>query len=74
MATIQEKTERLTVAREKVEAFIAAGGDIKSPEAAPLGMELVVAANEVGKELGYNILQPVRRPADFIRPDPASQG
>lgn len=73
MATIDEKTERLRVAREKVEAFIAAGGDIKSPEAAPLGMELVLAANEVGIELGYSILKPVKKPVDFIRPDPASQ-
>jgi hypothetical protein len=73
MATLEEKTERLRVAQEKVEAFIAAGGDIKSPEAAPLGMELVLAANEVGTELGYNILKPVKKPVDFIRPDPASQ-
>ena len=73
MAAINEKTERLRVAREKVEAFIAAGGDLKSPEAVPLGMELVLAANEVGIELGYNILKPVKKPVDFIRPDPASQ-
>jgi hypothetical protein len=73
MATLQEKTERLRVAREKAEAFIAAGGDIKSSEAVPLGMELVLAANEVGIELGYNILKPVKKPVEFIRPDPASQ-
>jgi hypothetical protein len=73
LAAINEKTERLRVAREKVEAFIAAGGDLKSPEAVPLGMELVLAANEVGIELGYNILKPVKKPVDFIRPDPASQ-
>lgn len=73
MATLEEKTERLRVAREKVEEFVAAGGDIKSPEAVPLGMELVLAANEVGIELGYNILKPVKKPIDFIRPDPASQ-
>ncbi len=73
MATLKEKTERLRVAREKVEAFVAAGGDIKSPEAVPLGMELVLAANEVGIELGYNILKPVKKPVDFIRPDPISQ-
>jgi hypothetical protein len=73
MGTLEEKIERLRVAREKVEAFIAAGGDIKSPQAAPLGMELVLAANEVGIELGYNILKPVKKPVDFIRPDPATQ-
>jgi hypothetical protein len=72
MATLQEKTERLRLARERVEAFIAAGGDIKSKEAVPLGMELVLAANEVGRDLGYNILT-TNRAADFIRPDPASR-
>ncbi len=60
MATLKEKTERLRLAKEKVEAFIAAGGNIKSPEAVPLGMELVLAADEVGKELGYNILKPIK--------------
>jgi hypothetical protein len=73
MPTIQEKTARLQAAREKVESFIAAGGDLKSAAAVPLGMELVLAANEVGIELGYNILQPVKKPVDFIRPDPATQ-
>jgi hypothetical protein len=73
MATLEEKIERLRVAREKVEAFIAGGGDIKSRESVPLGMELVLAANEVGIELGYNLLKPVKKPVDFIRPDPASQ-
>jgi len=71
MATLKDKTERPRIAREKVEAFVAAGGNIKSKEAAPLGMELVLAANDVGEELGYKILKPK---ADFIRPDPASQG
>lgn len=57
IATIQEKTARLRAACEKVEAFLAAGGDLRSPETAPLGMELVLAANEVGEDLGYNILE-----------------
>ncbi len=71
MATLQKKTERLRLAKERAEAFIAAGGDMKSPEAVPLGMELALAANEVAKDLGYNILSE-KRAADFIRPDPAS--
>ena len=60
MATLREKTERLQIAREKVEAFVAAGGNLKGPEAVPLGMELVLAANEVGKDLGYNILTDIK--------------
>lgn len=73
MATIQEKTARLKAAREKVEAFVAAGGDLKSREAASLGMELVLAAHEVGVDLGYNILKPAAtKRDDFMHPDPAS--
>jgi hypothetical protein len=57
MPTLKEKTARLKAATEKVQEFVNRGGDIKSPEAAPLGMELILAANEVGKDLGYEILK-----------------
>jgi hypothetical protein len=73
VATIQEKTARLETARKKVEAFVAAGGDLKSPEAVPLGLELLQAFDEVAKEFGPGILKPIKKPADFIRPDPATQ-
>jgi len=72
MATIEEKTARLHAAGQKAEAFIAAGGDLKSKEAVPIGMELIHAANEVAKELGYEFLKPINKPGDFVRPDPAS--
>jgi hypothetical protein len=36
----------------------------------PLGLELVEAF--VAKEFGYEILRPVKKPADFIKPDPSS--
>jgi hypothetical protein len=59
MPTLKEKTARLKAANEKVQDFVSKGGDLKSPEAVPLGMELVLAANEVGKDLGYEILKPI---------------
>ena len=59
MPTIQEKTARLEAARIKVEEFVAAGGDLKSPAAAPLGLELIKAADELGREFGHEILKPV---------------
>lgn len=37
------KTDRLERARIKAEEFIAAGGDLKSKKAVPLGMELIKA-------------------------------
>jgi hypothetical protein len=72
MATIQEKSARLEAARKKVEDFVAAGGDLKSKEAVPVGMEFVNAFADLAKEFGYEILKPLNKPADFIRPDPAS--
>ena len=73
MATIQEKNARLKVAREKVEAFVAGGGDLASKAGMPLGLEFVQAFADVAKEFGYDILKPVAKPVNFIKPDPASQ-
>ncbi|HUN61500.1 MAG TPA: hypothetical protein VMU53_05910 [Candidatus Sulfotelmatobacter sp.] len=73
MATILEKTARLEVARKKVEAFVAAGGDLKSKEAVPVGLELVNALADLAEDFGYEILKPIKKPGDFIRPDPASR-
>lgn len=56
---LKQKVARLEAARRKVEEFVAHGGGLKSSEAVPLGMELVLAANEVGKDLGYEILKPI---------------
>jgi hypothetical protein len=72
MATIKEKTARLEAARKKVEEFVAAGGDLQSKEAVPVGMELVEACADLAKDFGYEILKPIKKPADFIRPDPTS--
>ena len=60
MATIQEKTERLAAARQKVEEFVSAGGDLKSKAAVPVGLELVYAFSELAKEFGYEILKPIK--------------
>jgi hypothetical protein len=73
MATIQEKTARLEAARKNVEAFVAKGGELASKEGFPVGLEFVEAFADVAKEFGYEILKPVKKPGDFIRPDPASQ-
>ena len=62
-------TRALAGGKRKVEAFIAAGGDIKSPEACQLGMELVLAANQIGIERGY-ILKPVRKQSILFGPSP----
>jgi hypothetical protein len=72
MATIEEKTARLEAAGKKVEAFVAAGGDLKSPEAALVGLEIVNACADIAKDFGYEILKPIKKPAGFILPDDAA--
>jgi hypothetical protein len=56
---IKQKTERLHAVGKRAEEFVAAGGDLKSPKAAPLGMEMLEAYSELGKELGYDILKKI---------------
>jgi hypothetical protein len=53
------KTARLERAGKAAEAFVAAGGDLKSKEAVPLGMELINAFNEVSTLFGHPILKPI---------------
>ena len=72
MATIQEKMARLEAAKQKVEAIVATGGDLKSAAAIPTGLEFVNAFADIARDFGYEILKPLKKPADFIRLDPAS--
>ena len=73
MPTIQEKTARLKAANIKAAELVAAGGDSRSAEAVPVGLELISACSDLAKDFGYEILQPIRKPVDFIKPDPASR-
>ena len=59
--TIEEKTARLESAKEKVKQFVDSGGDLKSPEALPLGVEFIEAYDDLAKEFGYEILKPIEK-------------
>jgi hypothetical protein len=59
MATFQEKLAKLEEVRLRMEAMVASGVDIKSPEAVPLGLEFVHAFADCAKDLGYEILKPI---------------
>ena len=59
MATLNEKLARLEAVKERVEAAVAQGLDLKSPEAVPLGMEFIYAANDVAEELGHGFIKPL---------------
>jgi len=55
------KMARLEAARKKTEAFVVAGGDLKSKEAVPLGLELVNAFEDLARDFGYEIPVPIVR-------------
>ena len=63
-ATIQQKTARLKRVLLKVEAFVAAGGDLKSPAAFLDGWELVDAFSELAEEFDYEVLVSIRDRTD----------
>jgi hypothetical protein len=58
--TIGEKTARLESVKEKVKQFVDSGGDLKSPEAVPLGVEFIQAYDDLAKEFGCEILKPIK--------------
>jgi hypothetical protein len=59
-AIIQQKRARLEAVQEKIEAFVAAGGDLKSPAAFLDGWELVDAFAELAEEFDYEVLISIR--------------
>lgn len=58
-AELQAKIERVHAARMKVETFIAAGGDLKSKEAVPIGRELARSCESLLGEFGQEVLDDV---------------
>lgn len=50
MASIQEKLAWLGAITQRIEQFVHDGGDLRSVEAAPLGMALFHALQDLGKE------------------------
>ena len=54
---LQNKIDRVHEARLKAEHFIASGGDLKSEEAVPIGMELSLAADDLAAEFGHLTLR-----------------
>jgi hypothetical protein len=62
MPSIDQKTARLKVAKQKVDEFVAAGGDIGSKSAVPVGLEFVYAFADLAEEFGHKILKPIEKP------------
>jgi hypothetical protein len=58
--TIETKTARLESVKKKVKQFVDSGGDLKSSEAVPLGVEFLQAYDALAREFGYQILKPIK--------------
>jgi hypothetical protein len=56
---VQAKIERVHAARIEVEAFVAAGGDLKSKDAVPIGRELARSYESLLREFGQEVLDDV---------------
>jgi hypothetical protein len=67
LATVQDKLAWLDAVTQRVQQFVREGGDLKSVEAAPLGMALFHALNDLGREFG---VQPPRASTDAPGPVP----
>jgi len=61
MASVRQKLKRLEATIRKVDDFVAAGGDLKSPAATPVWMDLMGAFERVAEQFGYEIPKPVKK-------------
>lgn len=64
MASIRQNLKRLQATIQKADDFAAQGGDLKSPAAAPVWMNLMGAFERVAAQFGYEIPRPVRKGAE----------
>jgi hypothetical protein len=62
LATIKEKSAQLVRATKRVYDFVEKGGDIKSPEAVPVALEMVERYADLAKDFGDQILKSVKKP------------
>jgi hypothetical protein len=68
VATIRQRLKHAEAALQRVEAFVAAGGDLKSQAATPVWLEFLSAFADVAKQFGYDIAKPVKK-ADLVKTD-----
>lgn len=72
MAVTRKTLKNAETALQRVKAFVAAGGDLKSQAATPVGLEFISAFADVAKQFGYEFAKPLKV-TDFTKPDPTSQ-
>ena len=72
MSTLQEKLAWLDAVRRKVQRFVDEGGDLKSEDAAQLGITLYLAVNDLKREFGIQSAKSFNGHQDTFPPDPTS--
>ena len=72
MSAVQEKLAWLDAVRRKVQKFVDEAGDLKSEEAAQLGMTLFLAANDLKREFSIQTMKTFNGFQDTLPPDPTS--
>ena len=61
MATMRQTLKRAANALQRVEAFVAAGGDLKFEAGTTVALDFMSSFAEVGKQFGYEVAKPVKR-------------
>jgi hypothetical protein len=67
VASVQEKLAWLEAITQRIEQFVDDGGDLRSVAAAPLGMALFHALQDLGKEFAVEPPDSSKRPAASTR-------
>jgi hypothetical protein len=57
---LRTKIERVHTARMNVEAFVDAGGDVRSRQAVPIGLELARSCSDLCKEFDQEVLEEMK--------------
>jgi hypothetical protein len=70
--TVQDKLAWLDAVRRQVEEFVEEGGDLRSEEAAQLGMTLYLAVNDLKQDLGSQSTKQFPGQEESLPPDPTS--
>jgi hypothetical protein len=72
VSTVQEKLAWLDAVRRKVQRFVDEGGDLRSEEAAQLGITLYLAVIDLKREFGIQAATSFNGQQDTLPPDPTS--
>jgi hypothetical protein len=72
VSTVQEKLAWLDAVRRKVQKFVDEGGDLKSEEAAQLGVTLYLAVNDFKSAFGIRSARSFNGSQDAFPTDPTS--